>query len=245
VAIEGVDYSSNHPALEQLHFLGKWFVCRYIGPGVGKILTGAEATAIVAAGMSVVFLAEGFERDALLGHAKGVEHAQAAAYDIRTHNWPRDRPVYFAVDFDMQVADRPAVRDYLAGCASVLGLANVGVYGGIRCTEWAANNRYASWFFQTYAWSDGAWGPAADIQQYRNGVNLAGGQVDLCRGMSTNYGQWPHAVETIGTAPAAPAPVVTTGPWDFTGAIAQITSRVSGLAATLTSSAATVNRIRG
>lgn len=241
---EGIDTSSNRPAYPQVAFLGKSFVARYIGPGSGKLMTSAEFNAIRAAGLAVVFLAEGFEQDALLGYDKGVEHANQAAYDIRTKLWPRDRPVYFAVDFDMQVDQRPAVRAYLSGCTAVLGLDRVGVYGGIRTTEWAWANRYASWFFQTYAWSAGEIGAHTDLYQYRNNVPFAGGVVDLCRGMSTDYGQTPHALETIGAAPATPPPPVTSGPWDFIPGLGAIAGTVQETTAVLYGAANATNQLR-
>jgi Domain of unknown function (DUF1906) len=237
VVAQGFDTSFNRPAYAQAAFLGKTFVCRYFGPGFGKLASRTEVAAWHAVGISVVALAERFERSALLGHAEGVRQAQEAWAGARAAGMPTDRPIYFAVDWDMQVADRPAVRAFLAGAASVIGLVNVGIYGGIRATEWAANNRYASWFFQTYAWSFGEWGPHADIQQYRNNVPFAGGVVDLDRAMSTDFGQWPHAHETIGPAPATPAPTGQTGPWDFATDVSVIAGEVRTLAATLAGAA--------
>jgi hypothetical protein len=223
-AIYGVDYSFDRPSPVYLAAHGWHFACRYIGPGSGKLLTGAEADALRAAGLSIVFLVEGYARDALLGYAKGREHAESAAYHIRSHNWPRDRPMYFAVDFDMTVAQRPAVKAYLQGAASVVGVDRVGVYGGIRTTEWAWQNRLSNWLFQTYAWSNGVWGDHAYLQQFDNGRYVGGAQVDLCRAMVTDWGQWPHATETIGKAPVQPAPVVTSGPWDYTPEMSGVTS---------------------
>lgn len=243
--IEGFDTSFNRPAYGQAAFLGKHFVCRYIGPGSGKLMSAAESAAIIGAGLSIVFLAEGFERDALLGYAKGVEHAQQCAYDIRTGHWPRDRPVYFAVDFDMQVAHRPAVRAYLAGCVSVLGLDRVGIYGGIKATEWAINNRYAAWAFQTYAWSGGVLGDHTDIYQYRNNVSFAGGTVDLCRSFTTDWGQWPIGVQTIGSAPPPPNPNNVTGPWDFAPDLGTIAGTINQATAVLNGHARAIDALRG
>lgn len=242
---EGFDTSFNRPAYGQAAFLGKSFVARYVGTASGKQMTGAEFDAIRSVGLAVVFLFEEFERTALEGYDKGVEHGAYAARYIRTHNWPTDRPVYFAVDFDMQVADRPAVRSYLSGVANQMGIERTGIYGGIRATEWAANNRYASWFFQTYAWSGGAIGDHTDLYQYRNDVPLAGGVVDLCRGMSTDYGQTPHATETIGSAPATPAPTVTSGPWDFVPDVTSIGSIINQHVNVLNGASRSIDQLRG
>ncbi|HEU5219177.1 MAG TPA: DUF1906 domain-containing protein [Gemmatimonadales bacterium] len=211
----GVDYSFDRPSPVCLKSKGWWFACRYFGPGSGKLATPAEVKAIHAAGLSVVALAEGYARDALLGYEKGAEHARMADTAAFQAGMPNDRPIYFAVDFDMTVAQRPAVRAYLKGCADVMGAERVGVYGGIRTTEWAWQNRYAAWVFQTYAWSNGVWGDHAYLRQFSNNRAACGGTVDLCYATVTDWGQWPHAKETIGPAPSAPAPVVTSGPWDF------------------------------
>jgi hypothetical protein len=227
-----------------LRSAGKWFTGRYFGPGVGKLATPAEVAALHAAGLAVVALAEGFERDALLGHAKGVEHAQSADTATFLAGMAPDRPIYFAVDFNMTVAQRPAVRAYLQGCADTIGRDRVGVYGGVRTTEWAANNGYAAWFFQAAAWSDGVWGPHAYLQQYANGVTVAGGRVDLCRAVVTDFGQWPHAAETLGHPSSTPAPAVTTGPWDYTPDMSGLGSDVSGSATTLAGYGRTIDQLR-
>jgi hypothetical protein len=48
----------------------------------------------------------------------------------------------------------------------------------------------AAWFWQTYAWSAGVWAPGNHIEQYQNGVALAGATLDLDRALTADYGQW-------------------------------------------------------
>jgi Domain of unknown function (DUF1906) len=246
MAWEGVDYSFQRPSATNLKLAGKWFVGSYAGPGFGKFFTKAEIGALHALGIAVVILAERFPDSALSGYAEGQSQAQEA--DAMSYTWglPADRPIYFAVDFDMQVAQRPAVKDFLDGCAAVIGRNRVGVYGGIRTTEWASQNRYASWFYQTYAWSDGEWGPAAHIQQYRNDQILGGAQVDLDRSYVTDYGQWPHPVESIGPAPTStPQPVTDTSSWDFVTDVAGITNDIASAVSVLSGVSRTITAVRG
>jgi hypothetical protein len=47
-----------------------------------------------------------------------------------------------------------------------------------------------TWGWQTYAWSGGAWESRAHIQQYQNGVVLAGHSVDYNRSIKSDFGQW-------------------------------------------------------
>jgi hypothetical protein len=56
--------------------------------------------------------------------------------------------------------------------------------------QWAKRDRVARWFWQTLAWSGGRWAGHNHLEQYRTGVSLAGGTVDLCRSKTVDYGQW-------------------------------------------------------
>jgi len=246
MALEGVDYSFTRPSPTALRSMAKWFAASYAGPGFGKFFTKAEINALHSLDIAVVILAERFGDSALDGYGEG--QAQAREADTMSFSWglPADRPIYFAVDFDMQVSDRPDVRSFLDGCASIIGRDRVGVYGGIRTTEWAANNRYASWFYQTYAWSGTDLGPAAHLYQYRNDQWLGGAQVDLDRALQTDFGQWPHPTESIGPAPTAtPAPNETTGVWDFAPDVAAIADTLNQHASLLGGAARSIDAMRG
>jgi hypothetical protein len=123
-------------------------------------------------------------------------HAQQAVAMANARGFPT-RVLYFAVDRDVTANTWPGARDYLRGAGSVVGVAAVGVYGERDVMVWAARDGVASWFFQTYAWSDynhdgrPEWFAGNHVEQYRNGVALAGGEVDLCRSMEADFGQWP------------------------------------------------------
>ena len=227
--VEGVDYSGARPSPLCLYGKGKRFVGRYFGPGGSwKHASRAEVAAHVAVGLSVVVLAEGDKYDPLDGRPAGRAHALSANAAMLVTRVPTSRPIYFAVDFDMTTRQAGAVANYLRGCADVVGLHRVGVYGGYDVVEWAHAQGLATWFMQTYAWSNGRWSSHAHIQQYRNGVTVCGGDTDLCRASRLDYGQWPAPVQAIGSAPAPPAESTVDSGWDFT-------THVDALADTMTS----------
>lgn len=191
VQIEGVDYAWSRPNITQLAAAGKRFACRYGGPGsAGKQLDRGEAQRLSAAGISIVANAEGAADGLLGGWSAGVSWARAAEAHFAKCGMPPGRPIYLSVDFDATSGQWPAVANALRGAASVLGAARVGVYGGRRAIEWARRDGVAQWFWQTYAWSGGVWVAGNHLEQYRNGVELAGATVDLNRALATDYGQW-------------------------------------------------------
>lgn len=190
--IEGVDYSADRPSIDGLVAVGKRFACRYVGAGTAdKHLDPIEAQELITAGLSIVANVEGFADGLLGGWDAGVHWATLAHSHMIRCGLPETRPIYFSVDFDVQVKDWPVVAESLRGAAAVIGVERVGVYGGFDAIAWAVRDQVARWFWQTYAWSRGDWHRLAHIQQYRNGVSLVGGTVDLDRAMVADYGQWP------------------------------------------------------
>lgn len=193
MAIEGIDYAfPPRPAIAELVRLGKQFACRYGGPGtLDKQLDPQEARDLSAAGIAIVANAEGAANGLAGGWPAGVSWATKAEARFAECGMPPDRPIYFSVDFDVVAEAWPNVRDALRGAASVLGdVDRVGVYGGRAAVEWARRDGVASWFWQTYAWSGGRWAPGNHIEQYRNGVDIAGADCDLNRALQSDYGQW-------------------------------------------------------
>jgi hypothetical protein len=189
--MEGVDFAFSNPTPAGLAAAGKRFAMRYVGPGTSpKHLTVTEATALKAAGLSLVTLVEGATGDPRGGFSVGAAHARSAVSMCRARGFPLNRPMYFAIDYDTATSTWPAAREYLRGAGSVIGAELVGVYGEYDVMVWAARDRVASWFFQTYAWSGGKWYAGNHVEQYHNGVRLAGGVVDLCRSKVADFGQW-------------------------------------------------------
>jgi len=75
------------------------------------------------------------------------------------------------------------VTEFVAGLHAVAG--SDGEYGGVDQLRYllAHNTGDAGRLFQTYAWSNGQWLDAGDapIEQFHNGLSIAGGVVDDCR----------------------------------------------------------------
>lgn len=191
--VEGVDYAfPPRPNAQLLHAAGKAFAVRYGGPGTAdKHLHGDELRQLVGAGLVVVANAEGGTDGMLGGRKVGRDWAQRAEAHFRRLGMPPDRPIYLSVDFDVKWGQWPSVREALRGAGEILGPDRVGIYGGYDAIKWAQAEDAARWFWQTYAWSHGQWATNCHLQQYRNGVKLGGGIVDLCRALVDDYGQWP------------------------------------------------------
>lgn len=192
--IEGVDYAflPEHPSIPGLASAGIQFACRYLGPGTSdKHLTPSEADELAAHGIAIVANAEGAATGLLGGYKTGFDWAAQAADQAHDCGMPPGRPIYLSADWDVISGQWPYVRQALQGAAEALGGPHrVGIYGSAKVMEWARNDGVAQWFWQTYAWSGGRWAAGNNIEQYRNGVSLAGGTVDLNRALTIDYGQW-------------------------------------------------------
>lgn len=186
----GIDYVTG-PPISALKSAGVSFVCRYLSEVNAltqvKLLTGQEAKTLAQAGISVVSNYEWYADRALEGRDSGIYDAQISAPQHTACGGPPDRPIYFSVDCD---CDGAQTAEYFRGVASVLGLSRTGAYGSYRVIKYLLDNKLISWAWQTYAWSAGQWDSRAHIQQYSNGVNLGGADVDYNRSLKSDFGQW-------------------------------------------------------
>ncbi len=187
----GLDYVSG-PPISDMKAASVTFVCRYIGytdPQLSqiKILTPDEARTLIAADISPVSNWEWYANRALAGYTAGVWDAQEAQKRHIACGGPPDRPIYFSVDVDVTGNQ---VAAYFQSIASVIGLARTGAYGSYRVLKYLFDNNLIRWGWQTYAWSRGQWEPRAHIQQYANGMTLAGHSVDYDRSIKPDFGQW-------------------------------------------------------
>jgi hypothetical protein len=190
MAIEGVDYAWSRPDPAGLYAAGKRFASRYLSyDRTGKNLTFDEAERLNAAGLAVVCNWEWRAGDARGGYDAGRTYAQEAVRQAAVCGMPTGRPIYFSVDYDPAGA-YGVIDAYFNGIASVLPVAQIGAYGGYYTIDHLLNAGLIRWAWQTFAWSGGLWHPGAHVQQYRNGVVVAGGDVDLDRGMVADFGQW-------------------------------------------------------
>lgn len=193
MSIFGIDYAWSHPSVKTMTDAGVKFIARYLSNDTSKNLSRAEATAANNAGIWCVLVWETTASRALAGRQAGRDDALSAGHMAAALGMPDDRPIYFGVDFDAQPGQYPAIREYFIGAASAegsLGKDRVGMYGGYNPIKWAFDNKLITWGWQTYAWSGGKWDSRAHIQQYKNGVNLGGADVDYDRAMYDDYGQW-------------------------------------------------------
>lgn len=189
----GVDYAWGYKAgvPAELKAAGVKFVCRYLStPGNTKNITREERFALSRAGLQIVTVFETTAGRALSSRAGGIADARSAQTQLTGLAAPVGAPVYFAVDFDATPEQQTAINAYLIGAASVLGKNRVGIYGGYYPVKRALDAGVCRYAWQTYAWSGGQWDPRAHLQQYRNGMRLAGMSVDYNRATRTNFGQW-------------------------------------------------------
>jgi hypothetical protein len=214
MTIEGVDYADARPSPAKLYALGKRFVVRYGGPGrTSKQLSEAELKGLIGAGLSVVANAEG-AADGYRGRTVGRAWAKQAEEHFRSLGMPGDRPIYFSVDWAAGADDWADIDAALRGSAEIIGAARVGVYGGYNTIRHCATAGTARWLWQTYAWSDGRWWAGAHLQQYRNGVTVAGGDCDLNRAMVADYGQWGQKRELVMAIEDADAEKIASAVWN-------------------------------
>jgi Domain of unknown function (DUF1906) len=199
--LKGCDYSTSRPNPTQMKAAGIKFVVRYVSPGVNpKNLTKPELTALLGAGFEVAVVFESTEGRMKDGHGAGAWDATVADTELKALGLT-GLPCYFAADWDVQPSELAACDAYLDGVASVIGHARTGVYGGLRIVKHALDNAKAAYAWQSYAWSGGVWDTRAQLRQVKNGVSLAGGEVDIDEAHAADFGQWPRP-----KPPAPPGP---------------------------------------
>lgn len=189
MAATGVDYAWSHPAPAALKGAGVHFVLRYLSTDRTKSLTRAEADALAEAGIWCGVVWETTDDRMLAGRTAGAMDAAAAAAQAGACGMPSSRPIFFAADFDVTEEQVYAITAYLAGAASVLGAARVGIYGGLAAVRRALDSGHATWAWQTTAWSGGQWDPRAHIRQGGT-VSIGGVDCDRDQAMKDDFGQW-------------------------------------------------------
>lgn len=189
---EGVDYANERLTGAQLKAAGKKFVVRYTSPDTtnnpGKLVEQSEIDSFRAAGIEICLVWETSQTRATQGFSAGVEDAKKAEA-VRKARGLSTMPLYFVAQ-DAGDVTGPQCVQYFKGVASVLGLARIGGYGGFAVIKYLFDRKLITYGWQTYAWSGGQWDPRAQLQQYHNGVKVAGQTVDLCRAMQADFGQF-------------------------------------------------------
>jgi Domain of unknown function (DUF1906) len=194
VTVFGIDHAGGRPPISALIKANVQFVCRYLSHNPEKNLTPTEAAELGRAGIWIVVVWETTAQRALSGHAGGAADAREALKQAERCGMPRDRPIFFAVDWDAQPSHQDEINAYLDGAASVLGRERVGLYAGYNPMRRAFDARKIAWGWQTYAWSAGHWDNRAHLQQYKNDQRIGGRGVDFNRATADDYGQWKPGV---------------------------------------------------
>lgn len=185
----GLDVAWDRPTVAQILATGAHWVARYFSPDPKKNLKAAEVVSYPAAGLAIVTVYESTAARATQGRAAGVADAQAAEQQRKAVGLPADHVHHFAVDSDVTWA---AVAPYFAGVLSVLPLGRVGCYGGYQVIA-GAHSAGIRYLWQTVAWSQGRWHPAATIRQ--PGGTLLGGAADIDYAEVADFGQTPRPLE--------------------------------------------------
>ncbi|MFI9510406.1 glycoside hydrolase domain-containing protein [Nocardia sp. NPDC052566] len=195
----GLDYAAGRPGGAAIRAAGFDFVVRYLsdgGPSLpGKLLTPAEADDLRAHDISIVSNWETTATRMLDGYGAGIVDARTGLAQVLRCGGRRDRPIYFSADFDTTPQDQAAVNAYLEGAGTVLGPANVGVYGGYWSISRALDAGCASWAWQTEAWSGDNLESRRNIHQTRRQVVVGGVLCDVNMAMTTDFGQWDFVQE--------------------------------------------------
>lgn len=196
MSIEGADFAYGRPGGAALVAAGKKFVCRYCpypGDG-GKGLTVAEIDDYHAHGIAICFVFETTAGRPLGGRTNGLQDAALALAGAQSIGWPDTRPIYFAMDEDINSTQYPLIDAYLTACAEVLGPRRVGIYGEFEVIEHCHAAGTAAYFWQAAAWSYHHVSDWLNIYQYMNSGEappINGASVDLDRAEGPDYGQWP------------------------------------------------------
>lgn len=217
--MELVDYAFSVPSVASLVAAGKHGAGRYIGPGsASKHLTAPERDRLLAAGLCIWLSVEGGANDALQGASLGASHGAMAVRDATWLSAPKGVALFANVDLDVTPTQWPACRNYLNAFGKIVraGGYRVGLYGGYNAIAWGSRDKVADIFWQTYAWSGGRWHPAAQLQQYHNGVTLGGADVDLCRNVADDFGQWTKEGTAMGAGQDVWNTVITSPSMNYT-----------------------------
>lgn len=166
---EGIDTAARLTAAQAriLRENGISFVGRYLVPEtLWKALTAKEAADIRAAGLALMLCWELGGEDLRGGAIKGAEHGSRARQIAEAMGVPCGTIIYFAVDYNAQPGDYPAIEQYMLAAQTALGGRYVaGLYGHERIVEFLAQRGSVKRFWQCVAWSN-MFSPYATVRQY-------------------------------------------------------------------------------
>lgn len=186
-----LDYSAGLPGAANIARAGFNGAARYIGfPERRKCTNRNELDAFSRTGLGMALVFQDGTGDFLGGYSAGQQNARVARLHADVIEFPRNRPVYMAIDRDVVAEhDFGLMLAYLNGAGSVLGAGNVGVYGEFDVVRRALEAGHASFGWQTAAWSSGRHYSGADLYQRIGSVQVGGISCDVNDVLSADWGQ--------------------------------------------------------
>lgn len=141
-------------------------------------ITKTEYDSYINAGLEVGLVWEAESAAPLGGKTRGIQDAIAANTHADRLPFPINKPIFYAVDFQVTASQWRAVEDYFKGAASVKRRP-VAAYGGYATVEYLARNGLATHLWQTEAWSGGLVSDKACLlQTIRPAVSVPGVDID-------------------------------------------------------------------
>lgn len=189
-----LDYSAGVPDAAAIKAAGYGGAVRYISPAradwmVGKPISRGEVSMFELHGLELAFVwqyGKDADSDVMRGREGGIADARAAQEKLDELG-RGNHPVFFAVDFDIDIAQWNEVAvEYFRACCEILGRDRVGIYGHSRVISWAVEDhvianlgggKHLAW--QTVAWSHGEIADEAVLFQRAGQVNVGGVECDV------------------------------------------------------------------
>ena len=205
--ILGVDEAWDKMSPQELIGAGFHFVIGYLSPDrTGKNLTTDLVRSYLDAGLAVLPVWEWAPDAALGGYTVGVHDATMACNMLDAMQWPQDRSVYFAIDFDVRADQMPSVVQYMTAarewCARRGYRADA--YGGFAVIRELLGRGLITYGWQTYAWSGGQWVPGAVLHQTDNDTHVGFHVIDRDTAYVMDFGQWMPEGWTSPSNPGGP-----------------------------------------
>ena len=205
---QGVDYSFSRPSPASIVAAGYTFVMRYLASSASKRISGAEATALHAVGLTIGFVFEDFadpltNNPGLSDYNGGVADATLAVGQTNALGVPANRPIYVAVDIGQFVGREARYQQYFRGWSDTIGVGRVGFYGGGDLWTYLFPTFASGYFWEAsaYSWSSYKITYPGAIMLQNLGAVL-GGTSDSNTAYVVDFGQWPEPTQT-----ASPPPV--------------------------------------
>lgn len=207
-----IDYAWQHPDPKAIKDAGYTGVLRYFSTDPTKDLTAAEAKALHAAGLKVGVVWETTAKEAESSATQGAKDRAEAEKRAAALGIPKTVPLFYAVDEGTTV---DKVDQYFQGVHH--GATHpVGVYGSKTIVEGILAKGFATYAWQTSAWSGGLVSAKAHIYQRAHATHFikgakGGWDEDVLLKPVPLWG--PKAAPTPAPAPApAPKPVPAPAP---------------------------------